>query len=219
MNAHALPARALIAEALGTGLLTIATLGGALVSAGQGGDLAGQPALSLTIGLALYVLITLTIPISGGHINPAVTLLFALRGAVTPAMALGYMLFQVFGALVGVISLHVLWGLDALQSGEAIRSGAGHWASEVLASAGLALVICLGLRAAPAQTPAMVGSFAVIAMWSLPSGGMQNPAVLVARIFTATPGGMRAEDLLPGLLAMAIGTLIGWALGRWLVQP
>lgn len=208
-------ARALTAEALGTGLLTLASLGGAMVSAGQGGHLA----LSMTIGLALFVLITLTIPISGGHINPAVTLFFALRGEIAPGRALAYVLAQVAGAVIGVMTLHLLWGLDPLQWGAAMRSGTGHWASEALASAGLALVIALGLRAAPAQTPAMVGGFAVIALWCLPSGGMQNPAVLVARIFTATPGGMRAEDLLPGLLAMALGTVIGWALGRWLVKP
>lgn len=208
-------ARALLAEALGTGALTFATLGGAVAAADQASPLA----YALTVGLALFLFITLSIPISGGHINPAVTFLFALRGEIAPWRAIAYVAVQILGAVTAVFALHLVWGLDLCQTGTLPRSGLGHFLSEVMASAGLALVIALGLRAAPEQVPVLVGGFAFVALWCLPSGGLQNPAVLVARTLTATPGGMLPEDLGPGLLAMGLGTLAGWASGKWLAAP
>jgi glycerol uptake facilitator-like aquaporin len=210
-------AQALAGEAIGTAFLTLAILGSAHVTAGFGPGPHGHLAYALTVGLALYLWITLTGPLSGGHLNPAVTLLFALRGDIAPARALAYAASQITAAGIAVLAMHGLWGLDWWQIGQVARAGAPHFASEVLASIGLALVITLGLRAAPAQVPALVGTFSVIALWCLPSGGLQNPAVLVARVFTATAGGMRPQDLFAGLLAMAIGTVAGWAFGRWLL--
>ncbi|WP_415974556.1 aquaporin [Rhodococcus sp. 077-4] len=88
---------ALVAETLGTALLVIFGVGTAVV----GGDTVGTPGIALAFGLTLLALVYAIGPISGCHVNPAVTVGALIARAITPIRAVFYILAQAIGALIG----------------------------------------------------------------------------------------------------------------------
>jgi glycerol uptake facilitator-like aquaporin len=74
---------------------------------------------SLATGAMLYVLITILSPISGAHLNPAVTLAFLIRGSVGTAVALAYIACQMVGAVFGTWLAHAMfapiWAINSQQ--------------------------------------------------------------------------------------------------------
>ncbi|MDQ2066320.1 aquaporin [Xinfangfangia sp. CPCC 101601] len=214
-----LTARKLLAEGIGTGFLAIAAIGAGVMAQG----LTSDPGLALLAngiasGLALYIIITVMIPVSGGHVNPVITLTFALRGEFPPGQALAYMAVQICGALIGVALVHAMFDQPLLQWSETIRSGWPLWFAEALATFGLVFVT-LGGIAARANVPAIVGAYVAAGYWFTASSAFTNPAITVARVFTEAPGGLRAADLPPYLIAEALGALAAIALGSWLFLP
>lgn len=102
--APVIPARRLAAEAIGTGTLLAVVVGSGVMGERLA---AGDAATALLVnaiatGAALAVLITVLGPISGAHLNPAVTLVFALRRRIGAGRAAGYVAAQLAGALIGV---------------------------------------------------------------------------------------------------------------------
>ena len=101
--------RSLIAEALGTALLVFLAVGTATLSFGYritGPSLsAGVVATALAFGLVLVVLVYAIGPISGCHINPAVTMGFLVSGRMSLDDALGYWAAQFVGAIAGAAAL------------------------------------------------------------------------------------------------------------------
>jgi aquaporin Z len=104
--------RKLLAEALGTALLVFFGVGVATLSFGFDATgtsrSAGVVATALTFGLVLLVLAYAIGPISGCHINPAVTLGFVVSGRMKLNDAAGYWVAQFAGGLVGAL---VLWAI------------------------------------------------------------------------------------------------------------
>jgi len=184
--------RTLIAETMGTALLLMAVVGSGIM----GEQLAdGNAALALlanaiSTGAILYGLITVLGPISGGHFNPAVTLCFWLRKEIPTLPALLYGLAQVLGGILGVWTTHVMFGLVVLQQSTTARAGVGQWFSEVLATAGLLLVIHGGRRHQPSAVPALVALYITSAYWFSASTSFANPAVTIARGLTDTFSGI-----------------------------
>ena len=86
-----------LAEAVGTAVLVIGGVGTAVLA----GKTVGTVGIALAFGLTLAALVYAIGPISGCHVNPAVTLAMALRRRMQPLMALGYVVAQVVGAIVG----------------------------------------------------------------------------------------------------------------------
>ncbi len=213
--------RKLMAEGLGT-LLLLATI----IGTGILGDTlsAGQPGMALLphalfIGAMLYVLITLLGPVSGAHFNPAVTLIFLLRGEIHIRDALSYVIGQIPAAIVGVWLAHLMFDQTILQIADTERTGLGRWSSEVAATFGLVFVICAGLKSAPAQIPALVGAYIAAALWFTASHSFANPAVTVARMFSDTYAGIQPIDVLPYIAAQVIGALLGWLTVRVIFPP
>src|SRR6476646_7777363 len=101
--------RSLFAEALGTALLVFLAVGTATLSFGYritGSSLsAGVVATALAFGLVLMVLVYAIGPISGCHINPAVTMGFLVAGRMSLDDALGYWAAQFIGGIVGAAAL------------------------------------------------------------------------------------------------------------------
>ncbi len=208
--------RKLLAEGLGTGFLAMAAIGAGIMA----GRLTGDPALALLAvgiasGLTLFVMITLMVPVSGGHLNPVVTLTFALRREIAPGLALAYVVVQVAGGLVGVLAVHAMFDLPLWQVSQVARTGGALWLSEGIATFGLILVT-LGALAARANVPAIVGTYIAAAFWFTSSSSFSNPAVTLVRVFSDSPGGIRAQDLPGYLTAQILGTLLAVALGGWL---
>lgn len=208
--------RTLTAEALGTGLLMAVVVGSTLM----GTRLTDDPAMGLWVtsvcaGLALFVSITILTPVSGGHLNPVVSLAFWLRGEITPRAMLTYAVAQMIGAVLGAALAHVMFGQPAFQMASTVRNLPTLWLSELIATAGLIFVI-LGGIAAKGPVPALVGAYIAAGYWFTSSMSFANPAMTLARIWTDSATGLRAQDLPAYLVAQVAGALIGFALGQWL---
>ncbi|MEM6620609.1 MAG: MIP/aquaporin family protein [Pseudomonadota bacterium] len=212
--------RKLIAEAVGSCLLLISIIGsgimGDALSAGQPG--AALLPHTLAIGAMLFVIITLLGPVSGAHFNPAVSLVFALRGDLPWRDFAPYVAAQVVGAVLGVALTNMMWELAPLQIADNVRTGPGQWLGEVIATAGLVWLILGGLRTAPHLIPAMVGLYIMGAIWFTASFSFANPAVSVARIFSDTFAGIQPADVAPFIGAQIVGALLGWG-GARLIWP
>ncbi len=208
--------RHLTAEALGTGILMAVVVGSTLMGTRMTDDPAmGLLVTSLCAGLALFVTITVFGPVSGGHLNPAVTLAFWLRGEIPLSAALCFVLAQVLGAGLGLALAHVMFDLPVVQVATTVRNLPSLWLSEVIATAGLILVILGGL-AANGPVPALVGAYITAGYWFTSSMSFANPAMTLARILTDSATGLRAADLPAYLVAQFVGAILGLALGRWL---
>lgn len=208
--------RKLSAEAIGTGFLMAVVVGSTLMGGRLSQDAGlGLLATSLTVGLALYVAITLLGPVSGGHLNPVVTLMALLRREISPHSALTYITAQTIGALVGLALAHLMFDQPATQISTLPRDLPSLWLSEFIATAGLIFVILGGL-AQGGQVAILVGAYITAGYWFTASTSFANPAMTLARTLTDTAAGLRPMDLPAYLIAQIAGALAGYALGIWL---
>ena len=92
------------AEALGTFILVMGGAGTAVLA----GDRVGALGIALAFGFTLLFLAYAIGPISGCHVNPAVTIGHLLLGRLTPLSAVGYLIAQVIGGLVAGLVLFAL---------------------------------------------------------------------------------------------------------------
>lgn len=206
--------RNLIAEALGTMILVTCGIGTGIMGVNLA---AGNLAIALlanafATGLVLYLLITILGPISGAHMNPAVSLYLALTRQIGAGAALAYVLAQLVGALCAVVLSHAMFDLPLVQQASTGRSGAALWLSEGVATFGLMMTIAGAARHAPAQLPALVGAWIAAAFWFTGSSSFANPAVTLARTLSDTFTGIRPADasgyVLAQLVAAAIAALL-----------
>jgi glycerol uptake facilitator-like aquaporin len=208
--------KATLAEALGTALLLAAVVGSGIMGErlSQGNVALALLANSLATGFALVALIVAFASRSGAHFNPLVTLAFALRAGFPWPRVPGYVAAQFAGAVLGVLAAHAMFDLALLQDSPTVRSGPGQWWSEVVATFGLVLVVlsCDGERRWSA--PVAVGAYIAAAYWFTASTSFANPAVTLARAFTATFAGIRLADVLPFMLAQAAGAALALLAAR-----
>lgn len=209
----------LAAEAVGTAFLLAAVVGSGIMAerlAGSDGALA-LLCNTLATGAALVVLITMFAPLSGAHFNPAVTLVFRLRGELSMSDAGAYVVAQVLGGLAGVLAAHAMFDESLLQLSQTARTGSAQWLAEVVAAFGLVLTILLTLRARPEMVATSVGLYITSAYWFTASTSFANPAVTIARAATDTFAGIRPEDVPAFIAAQLLGALLALALaGRLL---
>ena len=92
------------AEAIGTFVLVFSAVGTAVFA----GDYVGQLGVALAFGLTLLFLVYTIGPISGCHVNPAVTLGRLIVGQVTPVRAVGYWIAQIIGGLVAGVTIYAV---------------------------------------------------------------------------------------------------------------
>ncbi|TCZ78392.1 aquaporin [Lysobacter sp. N42] len=208
--------RRLFAEFLGTALLLATVVGSGVMGMELSGGNRGVALLANAgaTAAALYVLIVLLGPVSGAHMNPAVSLVARLRGELDARTLAGYVLAQVAGAVAGVALAHLMFGLDVVQWGDHARTGASQWLSEAVATAGLVLTIVLGLRQRAAAVPALVAAYIFAAYWFTASTSFANPAVTLARSITRTFAGIRPVDVPGFVIAQLAGALLGLAMAR-----
>ncbi len=201
-------ARRLSAECLGSLLLAATVIGsGIMAESLAGGNLAvALLANTFATVAVLSVLIALLGPISGAHLNPAVSVVEALRGKLGWPDTLGYSLAQLVGCCSGALLAHAMFALPLLQASTHARSGAAQWLSEVVASFGLLLVI-LGHRRST-DAPWMIAGWIGAAYWFTASTSFANPAITIARSLTDSFAGIRPVDAPAFIVAQFIGALL-----------
>lgn len=214
-------ARAVTAEFLGTAFLLAIVVGSGIMGSrlAGGNDAIALLANSLATGAGLVVLILVLGPLSGAHLNPAVTGLALLLRETDAPTAAAYGLAQLLGAVAGVLVAHGMFGEALLQVSTHVRPGAGQVLGEVVATAGLLGVIrsCAGSR--PAAVPAAVGLYITAAYWFTSSTSFANPAVTLARSLTDTFAGI-APGSVPGFLAgQLLALVLVWLIVQRVARP
>lgn len=210
--------RRLVAETLGTGLLVATVVGSGIMAERLTGDVAlTLLANTISTGTILFVLITVLGPISGGHFNPAVTMVMALRRALPWGLAVSYMLAQVAGGIAGTALAHLMFEAPVLTLGDQARTGIAQWLSEGVATFGLVLTILIGIRHRVSAIPALAACYIVAAYWFTASTSFANPAVTIARALTDSFSGMRPLDVPAFIAAQLAGALLALAVSQWLL--
>jgi glycerol uptake facilitator-like aquaporin len=213
--------RRLLAEFIGTCALLATVVGSGImgVALSQGNDGVALLANAAATAGVLYVLITVLGPVSGAHFNPAVTLAMRARGDLRNVEAGAYIVVQVIAAVAGVVLAHAMFDQPWLQPGTHMRSGAGQWLSEGVATAGLLLTILLGAIHRQKALPALVASWIFAAYWFTASTSFANPAVTIARALTRSFAGIRPADIGGFVLAQLAGVVVALVLASALMPP
>lgn len=210
--------RQLAAEFLGTMLLLATVVGSGIMAERLAGGNVAIALLGNTIptGAILVVLITGLGPVSGAHFNPAVSLVFWLRGELENIHFAGFVAVQIAGGFIGVLLAHGMFDETVVQTSQKIRFGPGQWLSEIVATFGLIFTILATLKNKKASVAVMVGLYITAAYWFTASTSFANPAVAIARGFTDTFSGIRPMDVPWFVLAQLIGAVLADRLCRWL---
>jgi glycerol uptake facilitator-like aquaporin len=211
--------RRTVAEVLGTAFLLAAVVGSGIMGETLAGGNVGIALLANTLatGATLVTLIFTLGPISGGHFNPAVTLVDASQGGIRWKDVPAYIGAQVLGAFIGVGAAHLMFGKTLIQISQHARAGGGQLLSEFLATFGLLCVIWGCARLRSEAVPVAVGLYITGAYWFTASTSFANPAVTLARAFTDTFAGIRPSDTPGFMVAQLLGAFAATVLFRWLV--
>src|SRR5580700_9385574 len=215
MTAYAQPlSRRLAGECLGSLLLAATVIGSGIMAERLSGGNTGIALLANTAATVavLATLIALLGPVSGGHFNPAVSLIEALRGRLSWKVAVAYAIMQISGCCAGVLLAHVMFELPVFQVSAHIRTGPAQWLAEAVATLGLLLVV-LGHRRAE-DAPWMVAAWIGAAYWFTASTSFANPAITIARSLSDTFSGIRPADVPAFIVAQCVGALAALLVAR-----
>ncbi|HEX2686666.1 MAG TPA: MIP/aquaporin family protein [Kofleriaceae bacterium] len=217
MTADLTPRR-LAGEAIGTALLVTAVIGSGIMAQRLTGDRAvALLANTVATGGALVAILLIFGPISGAHLNPAVTLSMVALKQQTSRSAVGYIAAQIAGGITGAILANTMFELSPITWSMTTRTGVAKLLSESVATFGLmGVVIAVGRTRAQA-TPFAVAAYIVAAYWFTASTSFANPAVTIARAFSDTFAGIRPVDVGGFLVAQAVGASLGAWVFSWLV--
>ena len=208
--------RRLTAEAVGTGFLVAAVIGSGIAAQRSSPSDAGLQLLenALATGVVLTALILALGSVSASF-NPVVSVVQHL-GSGEPARYLAAVVAaQVAGGVVGAVVANLMFEQPAVTIATTDRSGTGIWLAEVVATAGLVLVIIGTMRAGRRDWVAVaVGGYIAGAYWFTSSTSFANPAVTVARTLSDTFAGISPSSVPWFLLAQALGGLAGYLLAR-----
>lgn len=212
--------RRVAAEALGTAFLVATVVGSGIMAETLTRDVAlALLGNTIATGAMLVVLITVLGPVSGAHFNPAVSLVFGLRGALGWREVGLYAGAQVAGGLVGTVVAHLMFVHPLIEASQHVRTGGAQWFAEWVATFGLVLTILAGVRFAQGAVPWLVGLYITSAYWFTASTSFANPAVAIARAMTDSFSGIRPADLPGFILAQCVGAVCALAFARWLLRP
>jgi glycerol uptake facilitator-like aquaporin len=208
----------LVAEWLGSAFLLAAVVGSGIMAQKLAGGNAALALLCNTLptGAILVVLILIFGPLSGAHFNPAVTLAFASRGELPWAIAGLYIVVQIAGGIAGVWTAHLMFELPLWQASLTVRTGAGQWLAEGVATFGLLLTIFGCVARAPGAVAYAVGLYITSAYWFTASTSFANPAAAFGRMFSDSFAGIAPASVPGFVVAQAIGAALALGVARWL---
>ena len=210
----------LLAEYLGTTLLVAIVVGSGIMATNLSQDVGVQlliNTISTVFGLAVLILILS--PISGAHFNPVVTLVDLIQGKSSLLQFIQYALAQVLGAISGALLANAMFDNAIFETATKVRTGSNLYLAELVATAGLILVINLlvnqkNLTVIPAAVAAWIGS----AYFFTSSTSFANPAVTIGRTFSDSFAGIEPSGAPAFITAQILGALIGLGLVKVLTH-
>lgn len=203
--------RRFVAELLGTAVLVAVVIGSGIM----GTQLSDDLAVALLINAAstvcgLGVLIWLLGPVSGAHFNPVVTAVAVVRREVGSIDALGYVVAQIAGGLLGAALANAMFALPLVNASTHVRDGGPVWLGEIVATAGLLLVIgALGRTGRGHLGPVLVAAWIGSAYFFTSSTSFANPAVTIGRSISDTFAGIAPSSVAMFVAMQVIGAAIG----------
>lgn len=195
--------RRLVAEFLGSALLAAVVIGSGIAAQQLSPGAVGLELLenALATGAGLFALILVFGSVSGAHFNPVVSFVDAALGGVSWRHAWAYVPAQVAGCVAGAIAANAMFAEPIVSWSTHHRATGPHLLSEVVATAGLILVIfALARGAKHAYTPAAVGAYITAAYFFTSSTSFANPAITIGRMFSNSFAGI-APSSAPGFIA------------------
>ena len=210
----------LLAEYLGTTLLVAIVVGSGIMATDLTKDVGLQlliNTISTVFGLAVLILILA--PISGAHFNPVVTLVDLIQGKSSVLQFIQYAVAQVLGAISGALLANAMFDHAIIETATKLRTGGNLFLAEIVATAGLILVINLlvmqkNLTVIPAAVAAWIGS----AYFFTSSTSFANPAVTIGRTFSDSFAGIAPSSAPAFIAAQILGALIGLGLVKVLTH-
>jgi glycerol uptake facilitator-like aquaporin len=208
----------LVSEAVGTGLLVAAVVGsGIMAERLSGGNIAlALLANTVATGAALFALILTFGPVSGAHLNPAVTVALALGGTFSWRELPGYLLAQFAGGIFGTFLAHAMFAERVVSLSLHQRAGTAQLVSEFVATFGLLCVIAGCSRAGLTAVAGGVATYITAAYWFTASTSFANPAVTLARSLTNSFSGIRPHDVPAFIAVQFVGAIAAARFFRWL---
>jgi glycerol uptake facilitator-like aquaporin len=212
--------RRIAAEALGSFFLFACVIGSGIMAEhlSGGNDAVALLGNTLATGAILFVLITVFGPISGAHMNPAVSLVAASRGELRWSDAAAYIATQLTSGILGAWAAHVMFDLPTLQLSLKARTGLGQWTGEAVATFGLILTILGTVRYRREWVPATVALYITAAYWFTSSTSFANPAITIARSLSNTFAGIAPHDVPMFIVAQLTGAALAALVARWLFR-
>jgi glycerol uptake facilitator-like aquaporin len=212
--------RRVAAEALGTGILVATVVGSGIMADKLAGGNAALALLCNTIptGAILAVLILAFGPVSGAHLNPAVSLVMAFTKGLRRGELLPYVLAQILGGCLGTVAAHAMFEHSLLETSRTVRSGAGQWFAEFVASFGLLTTILAVARFRVEALPFAVGLYITAAYWFTASTSFANPAVTIARSLSDSFAGVAPASVPAFVAAQLCGAVSAMLLAAWLFK-
>ncbi len=218
--------RRVAAEAVGTGLLSLAVIGSGIQATALSQDGAVRFLGNVLASVcALAVLIALLGPVSGAHLNPLVSAGLWWTGRGRPGGLPGaefaaYTLAQLAGAAGGAVLANTMFGHPAVELSRHVRSGGALWTGELVATGTLLLLVFgLSRTGRDRYAPVAVAGWIMAACWATSSGSFANPALTLGRAFSDSYTGI-APGSVPGfVLAQTAGALLGLGLVHLLFGP
>ena len=200
-------ARRLAAEGLGSFFLFACVIGSGIMGErlSGGNDAVALLANTLATGAILFVLITMLGPISGAHMNPAVSLVAALRKELAWRTTAAYIAVQLICGIIGAFAAHLMFEVPVLQYSLKARTGIGQWTGEAIATFGLILTIIGTVRYRPQWIAPSVALYITAAYWFTSSTSFANPAITIARSLTDSFAGIAPNDVPAFIIAQLLG--------------
>ena len=147
----------------------------------------------LTTVMILFLLISMLGPISGGHFNPAVSMIFFITKGISLGLFAGFVLVQVIGAITGAVLANLMFDLPTVFSTNE-RMESGLVVSELIATSGLILTILLLIKHNRSLVAVGVASWIGAAYIFSSSTSFANPAITVGRVFSESFAGINPSS-------------------------
>ncbi len=210
--------RKLVAEAVGTALLLVGVVGSGIMAerlspTDEGLQLFQNAAATAAV---LFAIILMFGPVSGAHFNPAVTLADWALGDFPRRHIVPYIAAQVTGAVAGTVLANLMFDLDAVDWSTKDRSAGHLWLGEVIATAGLVVLIFALVRTDRIRFVAgAVAAYIGGAYYFTSSTSFANPAVTVGRMFSDTFAGIEPSSAPMFIVMQIVGLVAAVALIRF----
>ncbi len=172
-----------------------------------------ENAFATALGLAVLIVVFATV--SGSHFNPVVTLVDVVLHRRPWSTVAVYLPVQVIGCIIGAVLANLMFAEPAVAWSTTDRSGWTLLLSEVVATAGLIVLIFALARTGRSHLAApAVGAYIGAAYFFTSSTSFANPAITIGRMFSDTFAGIAPTSALPFIAAQLVGALIGWVFVR-----